>query len=843
MISDFLQDYVQRNIWCAPFQDNQVIVELSRLSFPSGTDKHADIWWDDITLPDQTSKWTIYNFGQNTPWRTSFPDRPMKWVPLAAWGEEAKTLFDFYFATGQRMPTYQAYVLLTPDQGYIIAVRMDQSKYDLINQKLYLRIYRNGFWRSDRSDLYPYTIEYGGGKVLQFSILEEYIQDIAYLRRFPGIVNVYLNGKWVDNISTDTVKIGDYVEYVHDGAVGRIVDFKVSNLRDFFSELDKVKKYLLHPPKEDRQTIRYRDDIDLYVYRKNENGLEGRYYNRHREDSVRMVTHADYSIPVAQIESLTQDPTDKWATVEDLYLRIHIRESGYDRPLVSEYTHLNELYRMTDVEISRALLGVDATLDEWYAPILEQSYYTECMRKWWPPFDYVKLLDMLGYDALTSLLSPSPIPSSNESGILSIRLHPAQRSDATIFEYNSDGLYLGHYYHSTGELYHCRNNDCAFGEVYLGKGDKVLDWIAGNEDVELQSGRMYRFYFCPKSKDKPTHAYQRAVEGVNYIIDNGTVKWIHRNTGYEGLVWSDKRFLINEVKWLSNSGVYKLNINHSETNATPLPIPMEDLILLINGKSAVEGTDYYVQWPEITVVSKDLIYTDKENTFVIVGNGMTKDGVRTPPKDVGFVFQGIASVNDRFDLREGRVMRFVVDGRVKLRDQMYFAEDYPDDTKELLPNGAIYQSSSVYVPIRDITYQELDDLRDKQLAFNQRLEDFLTVRYPQPKIDGPNPILRRHIVYSPMLTQIIYDIQTGTLIPPTVPENVDETQRKVKGYLDWLNVEPSIVGVNPSYVIIVAHPFDDMIEVDGLTYRFLQQIVKMYLKDTIDLNTHFTIKD
>ena len=343
MISDFLQDYVQRNIWCAPFQDNQVIVELSRLSFPSGTDKHADIWWDDITLPDQTSKWTIYNFGQNTPWRTSFPDRPMKWVPLAAWGEEAKTLFDFYFATGQRMPTYQAYVLLTPDQGYVIAVKMDQSKYDLINQKLYLRIYRNGFWRSDRSDLYPYTIEYGGGKVLQRSILEEYIRDIAYLRRFPGVVNVYLNGKWVDNISTDMVKTGDYVEYVHDGAVGRIVDFKVSNLRDFFSELDKVKKYLLHPPKEDHQTIRYRDDIDLYVYRKRELGLEGRYYNRHREDSVRMVTHTDYSIPVAQIESLTQDPTDKWASVEDLYVRIHIRESGYDRPLVNEYTHLNEL--------------------------------------------------------------------------------------------------------------------------------------------------------------------------------------------------------------------------------------------------------------------------------------------------------------------------------------------------------------------------------------------------------------------------------------------------------------------------------------------------------------------
>lgn len=843
MISDFLQYYATRNVWSAPFQDNQVIVELTRMSFPTGVKGHTDVWWDDITLPDKSSEWTIYNFGQNTPWRTSFPAKQMKWVPLAAWGEESKTLFDLYNINGKRVPTYQAFVLLTPDLGYILAVRMDQKYYDLINDKLFLRTYHNGFWKSDRSELYPYTVEYGGGRVMQQAILREYIADIKYLRKFPGIVNVYHNGRWVDNITMDSVKIGDYVEYVHDGAVSSIIDFKVANLRDFYSELDKVKKYLLHPPKEKDPTIRFVDDVDIYLYRRNGTGMEGRYFSRWRVDSMRMVTHADYSIPVTEVEAYTKHPNDKWVDIKDLYIRLHIRDSGYKRPLVDEFMHLKELYRLSDSEISRSLLGIDATLDEWYAPNLEKSYYTEVMRKWWPPFDYIKLLHMFGYDALAKLISDSPRRAENVSGVLSIKLSEAQRGDATIFEYDADGLYLGNYYHSLGEYYHCHNPNCAFGEIYLGKGDKVLDWIPGNDDVTLQSGRMYRFYFCRKSKDVPTLSYEEAVEGKNYLIDNGVVKWIHRATAYEGLVWSDKRFLINEVKWLSNSGVYRLQINHSKTNATPLPIPTETLGLIINGRQAIEGVDYYVQWPEITVVSKDLISTTTENKFVITGQGMIRGNIRQTPKDVGFIFQGIASVNKRFDLRDGRVMRYIVDGKVKFREDVYFAEDYPNDNKPLSPNGAIYQSSPMYVPIRDLTYQQMDELRAEQEEFNNRLEDFLTLRYPQPELEGPNPIDRRHIVYSPLLTQIVFDMKEGSLTPPVVPENVEDLRRKFKDYEQWLSTEPTTVGVNQQYVIIVAHPYDDMIEVTQLEYRFLSQIVKLYLKDGIDLNTHFIIKD
>lgn len=844
MISDYLQDYVTKNIWCAPFQDNQVILKLSRLSFPSGTSKNADIWWDDITLPDKSSKWTLYNIGQNTSWRTNLPMKKMKWMPLAYWGQLNKTIFDLYFNNGKHVPAYQAYVLLTDDLDYVLAVRMvDKKYYDLINNDLYLRSYRNGFWSSSRSEAYPFTIEYGGGRAVTQRLLSEYMTDINYLRRQPGIVNIFLNGEWVDNINPSRVKLGDHIEYIHDGSVARIVDFKVTSLYDFLSEVDKLQKFLLHPPKDGADVIRYRDDVDVYLYRKNSDGtLTGRYYHRNLENSIRMVTHADYSVPVQNVIAFTQDPADPWAKREDIYIRLHIRESGYNRPLVNEFAHLKELYKLPDTEIARAQLGIDATLDEWYAPKLESSYYTAVMRKWWPPFDYSKLLDMLGYDAISKLLADSPIDVTTEGGVRFLPLAAAQQSDATIFEYTEDGKFLGWYYHSLGERYIVNNDDCAFGEVYLGEGSKVLDWVTGNDDYTLLSGRTYRFFYCDKVKDVPTLVYKPAVEGTNYVIDNGVVKWVHRKTAYEGLAWSDKKFLINDVSWHAQSSVYRLQITHTSQLATPMPIPTENLMLIINGVSAVEGVDYYVKWPEIMVVSKDLLDFVNPNKFTIVGMGPTTDADRNLPTDIGFVFKGILSVNDRFDLRDGRVMRFVVDGKVKRRRDVYFAEDYPDTSKPLARNGAVYESSPVYVPIRDLTYQQFDSLRAKQKDFNQRLEDFLTVRYPQPVIEGPNPIKARRQVYSPMLTQMIYDIQEGTLIVPVVPENMDDLQRKVKPYLDFLDFEPSLVGVNNAYVFIVAHPFENMVEVDELTYRFLEMVNKTYLKGTVAINTHFLMK-
>ena len=238
-------------------------------------------------------------------------------------------------------------------------------------------------------------------------------------------------------------------------------------------------------------------------------------------------------------------------------------------------------------------------------------------------------------------------------------------------------------------------------------------------------------------------------------------EWSSAVCAYDLLAWSDKRFLINELEWQSNTGVYKFSLTHTEQLGVVLPIPTEKLFIIANGRSLVENIDYYVRWPEICFVNRNAINIEGPNKFVFVAMGMSKDLTRESPKDSGFAYKGIISLNDRYDVREGRVMRYVVDGKVKFRDEVYFAEDYPIENPPLIPNGAIYESNSVYVPLRDLSAERLDELRNMDDEFVGRLEDFLTVRYPQPQANGPNPIARRHELYTPILTQTQYGILTG----------------------------------------------------------------------------------
>lgn len=844
MLEEFIQDYARDNIWCAPFQDNPAILKLSRITVPNGVSKKSDIYWDSVTLPDSTSAWTLYAVGANVADRLNFPAIRMKWIPLNYWGEKNKTDFKFYFLDGRRLPTYHAYVLLTPDKGYIVAMRMDDKYFPIKSTDLYLHIYRNRFWESTRSDGLLYTIEYGGERAMNNRLITEMQNDVAFLRKQPGIVNCYINGKWVDDVDPKRIAIGDYVEYVHDGSVSRIVDFKVDGLRDFFSELDKVKKYLLHPAKEDISNgIRYRDDVEVILYKKLPGGgLEGRYYNRNREDSLRMLTHADYSIPVDNI--LTYFQGNEWTTRDNLYIRLHIRESGYHRPLVHQHTRIRELYKMTDTEIAKAMLGIQATLPEWYAPNLESSYYTAVMRKWWPPFEYQKLLEMLGYDAIGELVAPSPRRVQTDAGIRYISLGGLEQAGATIYEYNKEGIYLDRAYHSMGERYVPKSANCDFCEIYLGEGGRVLDYTAGNADVQLATGRMYRFYKTPKVNNVPTGEYQLAENLKDYVVDdNNVLKWVYAKSQWEGVVWSDKQFLINEVSWLSPSGVFDLTVTHGAQLGNALPIQPERIILIVNGFSATEGVDYHVKWPVIHFVRKDLIDPKGVNKFIITCQGMSANGEHRVSSDVGFIFQGVASINDRYDIREGRVMRTVVDGRVKFTDEVYFAEDYPATGKPLAPNGAVYECSPVYVPLRDLTYQQLDALRVANADIVERLEDFLTLRHPQHTFTGPSPILKKHQVYSPMLTQMLYDIEMGTLVVPSTPESAADLERSVRPYLPNLDIEPSVVGYNTNYVVVVPHPYDNIIEITELQWRFFQAVIHTYLKNDIKLNNHFIIKE
>ena len=116
-------------------------------------------------------------------------------------------------------------------------------------------------------------------------------------------------------------------------------------------------------------------------------------------------------------------------------------------------------------------------------------------------------------------------------------------------------------------------------------------------------------------------------------------------------------------------------------------------------------------------------------------------------------------------------------------------------------------------------------------------------RYSERQENGPHPNARRHELDSPILTQRLYDIQKGNLAAPVNPDDFNAVTRKMQPYLHLLDFDPTTVGYNENYVIVVPHPYDRMIDVNQDTYRFFSTVVKRYLKGKIKLNTHFRIKE
>lgn len=80
---------------------------------------------------------------------------------------------------------------------------------------------------------------------------------------------------------------------------------------------------------------------------------------------------------------------------------------------------------------------------------------------------------------------------------------------------------------------------------------------------------------------------------------------------------------------------------------------------------------------------------------------------------------------------------------------------------ERIANGTPYAIRETVVPMRGETYLDTYAFRARSQAVDQEVEDYLTLKYPEPEIPGPSPITERYAVYSPFLSRIINDLQEG----------------------------------------------------------------------------------
>ena len=837
-MAHYLVDHALKNVWCAPRQDDQVILKMTRLTQKLGAFNNFKVIWDDLALPEKGPRYHVYQIGQNMPTVLGLPEIQGRWVRLSDVCGSENLILDLYISAGVQLPRTESWFQVTSGKNLIVAVRICPTVADLDNNDLFIRFYSNAYF--DSSDRHPTLdfIKVGGGLVRSKEHMAEILTEFRTHLALPrGHAYAYINGVYASDFQVDQAIPGDVVEWVYDSTIYETHEFDLAAVPSFNSVLDKKRKYLCHPLKQKANAIDYRDDCDFFLFSVNDRKQRrGYWFHRNEEDAVRMMSHNDYAIAIPYVQAFTT----RWPTLAKPRLRIHIRRGGIPRPLVFEANRLHELYKLTDKQITAAMCGIDATVPEWQAANLELSYYTKVMRSEYRDVTLDLVKQAYGYNAMSQLAGGTPqIPKADGANGI-VTLPPGLREAATVYEYSPEGKLLTIVQHSKGEEYLVYEPGVSLVEAVFGEGGRKLDGVMGVSSVRVDPRYEYHVYRTPSGYG-PGQRKWTDVTGTNaYSIVDGWLQFADKDH-VEYMVFSNRQFLTYAFDLSYRDHQLKFNLTHQVANGSQevLEIPPGRIEVWLNGWSLTEGLDYYVEFPQIVICNKRFLKQDDpyiQRITVRCTGFCDKDLRRQPAPEVGFVEHGILSANSQFDLRDDRVMRIVVDGAAKERHQLVFAEDHRGVGAPGVREGAPYAIYDMLVPISGVDVYESYVLQDEARATDRRVSAYMSRFLPQKPITGLVAIDQYYHLYSPFLSKVMYDLLNGVIVVDSQYRTDKQILEEMESYRWLLNYDPAARGVDRRYVNVHPHDRTQAVGVNQFQYAYLRRVCTMFLNDQVDMS-------
>lgn len=842
---DFLLGYVYKNIWCTPEQDRQANLQLPRVTPEGGAWINFSYQWRNYQLPltENLERFHVYQIGQTFPELLGLlPTSRSKWISAKDAMEANNLILDVYNSKGIMIPRGLCWYMLSGDKNILLAV-MKQDEFrgklidiDLEHEPLFMRVYSNAYFRRSDVQLPDKGIQYRYAKPKSMAELNAFQ---ASVQEFPayGAIYQYVNGRRVDTIDLVNTAVGDYVEAVFDASVKREVYFSVKDLQEFESTLDGIHKFLLHY-NGTSDIIDFHDDIDIYVGRRyGNNKWEGVYLHRNDTRTVRMVTHRDYSIPVVRVNGAKA--ANAFLADKDVEIRLTIRNSGWVRPLVFEDNRIKELYKLPQDRISKAMVGLDATVPVWNATNLENSAYTAVMRQKHGAITREMSQAALGYNAVAKLLGDTPNKIKLVSNQKLIVIPPGLVGCCTVYEYSADGLLLYYTSSTVDNTYTCQASGTAFVELIYGIGGTKLDIVDNVPTGVLTDLHNYRFY----TKELVNSPWVDR-SGSNYYMVNGSnYSWVPGTYQFSRLV-SNYRHLAYTFAMAPLNGVFEFYIAAEVGGVFKrLDIPLGELDIFFNGYSLLEGLDYIVKDSRVVIITKKYFNASlAQQSITIRYTGFCNpDMTRTPPPDSGYVFHGVLSANNKYNIRDDKVLRIVADGKVRLREDIKFAEDGITAMFGDVPNGAPYGIRDIVVPMNnylvggvtkeDKTYV----MRAKSMVIDKQISDYMTVQLPQNKPDTPNIIPKRYTLYSPFISRIMADLLSGALQDDMFFQQFGDTwlKQRLASYTYLLDYDLSAIGgaLDVRYLVVHAHPYPDYVTVNPYQMRVIQRAAALFTRN------------
>ena len=866
---NYLVEHALKHVWCNPAQDSTVVIELARLSSPGGSFLQENVMWRTIALPDRTSRWYVYQIGGLKPFLADISQTLTSWTSVSDICNANDLTANVYSLAGYEYPRFDAYMLYTPDGDLIVALRRNKKLlFDLNTDAMFLRFYRSAYFDYAAQSGSPLSVRtYTQG--LTVSRNDDIIQLQNLIantyRVLPGYVTCYVNGVIVSNIDLFTAAVGDSCEFVYDGAYKTRVDVQLGDLDYFQSTLDAGFKYLVHYAGVS-STIDYVDDIDVIVSTpKTARGAvvdHGVYFNHNNPANIRNVTHRDYSLSVSSTDSylasLKAITGNDSLTSADVKITLLIKHSGFEgRALVYEANRIHELYKLSDQGIYDALIGVDKFNPHWSAANLEASAYCTIMRSACCDVTPAMVEQAYGYNGATYALGQTP--QAVPSGSRVVTLPYGYVINSTVFEYDSVGRLIGYYYNQSNPDYICRNDSCAFIEVMSGQGGDSLSEAYSSTTLNTPTSFNYEVYYCQIEDGVIDNVWHKAAADTHYAVNGSSITWIDNSIDAHMCVRTDQKFLCYSASETIQGGVLDHTLIQTVTGSNGSPgsevmkIPMGSLDVFLqdasgNYVSLVPGVDYTLVFPRIVITTKKY-FTDSQTVYnlIVRYSDFAGDGLATNQSyEVGFVKYGMVSVNHRYLIKDDKIQRATLNGRVVNKNALVFNEDSVAYGAISAINGQPYSIRDTLVTTMGITPTDTLDLRVAARTVDSDIGAYFDTYYPPAAATTVSVISAKYPLMSVFIARVIDELlapssDLNNAIPNTMYAD-SQIREWLAPYSDLLAFDPvNNTDLNSDNVDIQPHRYQVPVALDIKRYQFLSRAVNLYGNGLVDISQHVTV--
>lgn len=853
-----LVQYAIDNMWGNPELDQQFQVKLERINADLGdanTFQYNGRW---RVLPRPDKIYRVYTVGGLHPgywnWFSQFhrKDPLDRWVNVSELAKYRGMQLDFYNTQGYHYVRSKTWIMPCYDGTVLVAIERVKPIKFLHTDVVYFRCYspntnidRGEMALQEKSNPYVYeTMTYENS-----TEMSTFQARYNTLKARPGFTGIFYNGVFY-NKAPNTLRpaVGDELEIWHDPTVKEVVYYDYSSLSDFYSDLDKKRKVILHPPKTANTRVNYMDDNDYYLVGSGDKGL---YFHRNDVTAVRQLTHRDVSLSDDQIRQQS-NWLKELNDVKSLKIMVLVRDNKWSFNLVNEKNRIKYLYRLDDQGIMMAFTGQRATIPEWTAAGLEKSDTLSLMRSQIKNIDRDKVANALGYNAMTRVLSDTTFRVKYKPGQRGVKIPTSFWKSCTVFEHDANGSLLT-YWHSVNSPYFSpRHPDCEIVELVVGKYGREIPYVVTTADQKIDPLYDYHVYKSKYSiNDKKLVGDWIEATGTDlYTITNGYLVWKKLDKVNErGIVVKGDRFLLHEfsLDHLDHSLSFSLDDIYLEPDKA-LPTTFANIDIWLNNKPLINVVDFIYENRKFYIHNRQHLVDGAQN-IVVRCSGISKSMTEPVQElELGFVQGSVLGVNDRYNIRSDRATRLVVGGRLMVPDEFPRSETTaPSDVFNVL-NGLPYMVKHNYQPILRVkdgfTYVGYEEARD----LDKRISDYLTLWCKKPEGKVLDTMMDKYMLYSPFLNVIVNGIKNKFItVPAFETEQTQFSNQQLEDtvslYKWWMKYDPIINDMDRRYFDIMPFANIGLVTVTSHEFIFIKQINDYYLKSACSIEGNFRINN